>query len=395
MRNRIIPKMTHGFYKPVWKKAYYLFLGQFFFGLMLSGQTSGSQDQYNLIVGTYTKPGESEGIYVYGFDVQTGEFNYRSVASGISNPSYLVVSKDRKYVYAVNENRNGSVSSFSFDGEAGKLTLMNQMGSGGSGPCYITTDDRGKYVYVGNYGGGSLSAIPIKPDGALGSSIQSIRHEGKSITPNQTRSHVHATVLSRDGKHLYVPDLGEDKIYIYDVEVNQPNPLTPSSTPYLEVSPGNGPRHLIVHPTKALAYAIHELTGRITVLSTKNGLETLQSVDMTSADYKDGKYEADAADIHMSPDGKFLYGSLRGNSNEIVVYRIKKDGLLEYVERYSTLGKYPRNFVIDPTGNFLLVGNSGSNEIRIFKRDRKTGKLEPMPNPIKVGAPVCLKFVKV
>ncbi|MER3375161.1 MAG: lactonase family protein [Allomuricauda sp.] len=389
--------MRNHFYYQLTTRYQFIFICIFFtIGLSIYGQ--GQQESlYNLIIGTYTRPGGGEGIYVYEFNTQTGEFKYKSVATGVSNPSYLAVSKDEKFVYSVSEigNGMGSVSSFTLNGKAGRLEFLNQMSSGGNGPCYISTDDEGKYVFVANFGGGNLSAIPIEADGSLGPSIQSIRHQGRSVTGNQTRSHVHATVLSQDGKHLYVPDMGEDKIYSYNVDVNNPNPLTPANFPYLKVTPGNGPRHLEMHPNKDFAYVIHEPTDRITVISTANGLETVQSIDLTSPDHKVGKSPSEASDIHISPDGKFLYGSLRGRSNEIVLFMIKKDGTLEYIDRYSTLGKSPRNFVIDPTGNFLLVGNLGTNEIRIFRRDKKTGKLEPMPNPIKVGMPACLKFTKI
>lgn len=354
---------------------------------------SSADTTYNLLVGTYTEAGKSDGIYVYEFNSKTGEFSYRAEATGIKNPSFLTVSEDRKQVYSVNEmgGGKGGVSAFSFDAGTGKLDYINSIGSGGNGPCYIAVDKAKTFVFVGNYSGGSLAAVPIQPDGSLGASIQSIRHEGKRTGPRQQRSHVHATVLSEDNRFLYVPDLGLDKIYVYHVDVSMPNPLVPADPPYVQVKLGSGPRHFTFHPNGKFGYVIQELMGIVTAFEYDNGkLRTLQSVNLTSLDFEGA---IDAADIHISPDGKFLYGSLRGEINELVVYTIDEKGRLDYVERHSTLGKGPRNFAIDPTGNFLLVGNGGSDEIVIFKRNKTTGKLTPTGKTIKVGSPVCLKFV--
>ncbi len=361
---------------------------------MVRAQTM-TDTSYNLLIGTYTKAGNSDGIYVYEFNNETGKSSYRAEAAGIKNPSFLTVSEDGKHVYSVNEmgGGKGGVSAFSFDAGTGKLDYINSIGSGGNGPCYISVDTANKYAFVGNYSGGSLAAVPIRPDGSLGASIQSIRHEGKSIAPEQQGPHVHASVLSEDNKFLFVPDLGTDKIHIYDVDVTKPNPLRPSGPAYVQVKQGSGPRHFTFHPNHKFAYSIQELMGIVTFFEYDNGrLKTMQSVDLVS---KDSNGPADAADIHISPDGKFLYGSLRGNFNELAIYAISEKGMLKYVGRQSTLGKSPRNFAIDPTGNFLLVGNSGSDEIVVFKRNKATGLLTATGETIKVGSPVCLKFVPI
>ena len=350
---------------------------------------------YNLLIGTYTQEDKSDGIYVYEFNSETGEFSYRAEAAGIKNPSFLTVSEDRKHVYSVNEigGGKGGVSAFSFEASTGKLDYINSIGSGGDGPCYVSVDKANKFVFVGNYSGGSLAAVPIKQDGSLGASIQSIRHESKSTGAEQQNSHVHATVLSEDNRFLYVPDLGLDKVYVYDVDASMPNPIVASDPPYVQVKSGSGPRHFTFHPNGKFGYVIQELMGIVTAFEYVNGqLATLQSVNLPSPD---SKGSPDAADIHISPDGKFLYGSLRGEINELVVYAIDEKGMLDYVGRHSTLGNGPRNFAIDPTGNFLLVGNGGSDEIVIFKRNKATGLLTPTGKTIKIGSPVCLKFVPI
>ena len=365
--------------------------------LSLSGQQVGGT-RYHLFVGTYTEPGKSEGIYVYEFDGDTGDLTYKSVARGVVNPSYLTLSPDKKFLYAVNESGGGkgAVSSFSFDPASRELTFLNSMSSGGNGPCYIATDKVGKFVYAGNYGGGSVSAIPVAPDGSLGTSIQSIRHSGQGPTPNQKSSHVHAAVPDPDDAFLFVPDLGADKIYIYSLNPENPNPLAPAAQPYMEVPAGSGPRHLTLHPKGGYAYVINELTGEISAFTLSKGqLQTIQTIGTLPDGYTGNKHEADAADIHISPDGKFLYASLRANFNELVLFEIAGSGRLSYRGRYSTLGKVPRNFAIDPSGKFLLVGNAGSDEIRIFKRNMDNGALTSSGKAISVGSPVCLKLVAI
>lgn len=356
------------------------------------GQDS-SDKEFNLLIGTYTEPGKSDGIYVYGFDSETGEPSYRAEATGIKNPSFLTVSKDRRHVYSVSEvgDGKGAVSAFSFDPPTGKLDFLNSASSGGDGPCYVSVDDRNKFVFVGNYSGGSLSAVPVNDDGSLGTDIQSIRHHGGSVLKNQEQPHVHSTVLSPDNRFLYVPDLGTDKVNVYNVNITRSAPLAPADPAFVDVGAGNGPRHFTFHPNGRFAYLIQEMTGNVEVFDYKNGkLQAKQSVTTSPKGYKG---PIDAADIHVSPDGEFLYGSLRGNIDEVVIYKIDGKGELAYVGRQSTLGKNPRNFAIDPTGNFLLVANGGSDEVVIFKRNKASGLLTPTGKTIKVGAPVCLKFV--
>lgn len=346
------------------------------------------EKDYNLLIGTYTQPGKSEGIYVYQFNTSTGELTPKSKATGITNPSFLTISRDRKHVYAVNETNDGTVSAFSFDSKTGSLTLLNTAPAGGSSPCYISTDDRGKFVFVGNYGGGNVSAIPIKSDGSLGSEIQTIQHEGKGVKSNQDKPHVHAAVLSKDNRFLFVPDLGTDKVNIYRVNHNNKTPLTAAS--FASVDAGNGPRHFTFDGSGKNAFLIQEMTGVVTAFTYADGILTSrQSLALAPAGFTG---RIDAADIHLSPDGKFLYASLRGDINEIVILSMDPTGLMRYAGRVSTQGKTPRNFAIDPSGNFLLVANQNSDEIVVFKRDQKTGALHATDKKVALGSPVCLLF---
>lgn len=350
---------------------------------------------YALLIGTYTSSSTSDGIFVYDFNSQTGEVNLKSKVSGVENPSYLAISNDGKHVYAVNEVRNGGISSFLFNPTSGELTFLNRVGSGGDSPCYVSVDDKNKYVFAGNYGSGSLAAIPLKEDGSLGAGSQFIQHEGSSIDKGRQQGpHVHCTVLSPDNHYLLTSDLGTDKVSIYQFDASSVSqPLSPAEPPFVTVKAGSGPRHITFHPNSKYAYLIHEMEGMITVFDYKNGqLVEKQTITMLPPDFK-GK--VGAADIHISPDGKFLYASNRGSANELVIYAINKNGKLNYAGRQPVQGKAPRNFAIDPSGNFLLVANQDSNEIIMFKRDKKTGLLTPTGGKIQLSKPVCLKFVDV
>lgn len=359
---------------------------------------SNNNKTYKLIIDTYTNDnyanlGQNDGIYVYDFNSETGDFNLKSKVSGEGNPSYLAVSRDGKFVYSLNEFKNGEVSAFAFNPVSGELKFLNRVSSGGDNPCYISVDDKNRYVIVGNYGSGSLIAISLKKDGSLSADNQFIQQEGSSIMKGrQSGPHVHSTVLSPDNRYLLTPNLGTDKVSIYKFDASQSSqPLTPADQAFISVKPGSGPRHITFHPNVKYVYLIHEMECMITAFDYANGkLVEKQTITMLSPDFK-GK--VGAADIHVSPDGKFLYGSNRGDANEVVIYAIDNDGKLSYAGRESTQGKTPRNFAIDPTGNFLLVANQNTNDVVIFKRDQKTGLLTPTGKNIQVSRPVCLKFV--
>lgn len=352
-----------------------------------------TKSDYHLLVGTYANQDKSNGIHVYKFNTGTGDFEAVGPPTPLLNSSYLAVSADKKNVYAVGEGGQGSVNAFSFDPVAGTLTLLNSVPS--AGPCYVSVDGKKKFVFAGNYGGGSVLSVPLNADGSFRSDdVQTIQHEGSSVVKDrQEKSHVHSVVLSPDDKYLLVPDLGVDKVYQYKIDVAKPQALSPAAAPFTTVKPGGGPRHLAFHPDGKHAYLALELVADVAVFDYKDGkLNLKQTVTMNEPGFT-GKVSA--ADIHTSPDGKFLYASNRGDADQIAIYSIGKDGKLTIAGHQSVLGKTPRNFVIDPTGNFLLAANQNTDDIVIFKRDIRTGLLTPTGKKIGVDKPVCLKFVQI
>ena len=367
------------------------------FCLFLCTLNSFAQKESYLLLGTYTS-GTSKGVYVYKFNSANGDHSLIDSAK-ISNPSFLAVSPDQKFVYAVSEqasavDKGGSVASFSFNNITEKLTPLNQQSSNGNNPCYVTVDKAGKWLIAGNYSSGTLTVLPILKNGSLDSFVYSIKHTGQSVnTARQASPHVHATVLSPDNKFLFVPDLGIDKLMIY--HFNKKNGALKENTPALvNTKPGSGPRHFDFHPNKKFAYLVEELTGTVAAYryhAKKGELSLIQNISTVPANFT---AFAGSADIHVSPDGKFLYASNRGESNTIAIFSIdKKTGRLTSIGHQSTMGKTPRNFNFDPSGNFLLVANQNSDEIVIFKIDRNTGLLTDTGKRIAVSKPVCIKWI--
>lgn len=349
-------------------------------------------NKFNLIVGTYTKSCESKGIYVYEFDSNTGDFSLKNNTENIINPSYLTVSNDNKFVYSVSENdKKSSVSAFGFNSKSGKLDFMNYQNPNGLNPCYIIND--GKNVITANYSSGNISVLGINSDGSIGEVKQVVKHTGKSINANrQEAPHAHMVYFSPDKKYVLANDLGTDKVYVYQYNPNSTTEVLKLKNS-IDLKPGSGPRHLIFSKDGKQVYVLQELDGVISSFSFTDGvLEKLNELSIVAPDFKG---DIGAADIHISPDGKFLYATNRGTANDISVFKILKNGKLELVQRTSTLGKGPRNFAIDPTGNFLLVGHQYTNEIVIFKRDKTTGMLTETGKKVALCSPVCLVFTKI
>jgi 6-phosphogluconolactonase len=378
-------------------KFLYLTITTFLLTLLFSACAENKADHY-LFVGTYTG-GASEGIYIYTFNAETGEIDSVGAATGVENPSFLAISDDGSNLYAVNEmadSAEAAVSSFSFDKEEGTLSFLNKQSSGGGAPCYVSIDETGGTVFTGNYVGGSLSVFPVNDDGSLGKVSATIEHTGSGPDKNrQSSPHVHCTVMSPDNSQLYVTDLGTDQVKAYDFKAGADDAdLSNEPSFVFNSEPGAGPRHLTFHPEKPYAYLINELNGSIAAFSRDaDSLTAIQTVSTLPAGYMGAK---SGADIHLSPDGKFLYASNREELNDIVIYEIDEDsGRLTFVGRQSSGGIHPRNFMIDPSGRFLLAANKNSDNVVVFKRDMQTGMLTATGTEIALSQPVCLKMLAI
>ncbi len=357
--------------------------------LVLLPLGSFAQELY-LIIGTYTNT-TSKGIYVYRFDVNDATSNLISTTTA-SNPSFIAVAPNGKTIFAVNENNPGTVSSFAFNKDSGTLKFINTVETKGAHPCYVTIDRKGRHIIVGNYSGGNLSVFDVKEDGSLSAAKQTIQHSGNSVNrQRQEKAHVHATVFSPDYSYLFVPDLGMDKLKIYNYEAKT-GTLSAAETPEEDVNPGAGPRHAEFHPNGKFLFLMEELSGAVTSYKYEDGkLKLVQNISAHPFDYKGNK---GSADIHVSKDGRFLYCSNRGDANTISIFSINEEtGILTPSGYQPTLGVHPRNFTIDPSGNYLLVANRDSDEVAVFKINTSTGMLTDTGKRIAVPSPVCLKWI--
>ena len=379
------------------------------FGLTLAdsifGQTSIAKNTKEMLVyiGTYTSgKSKSEGIYIYKFNLDSGELKPFSITKNVVEPSYLTVEKDKKYLYAVNETeeyegkKSGAVSAFAINQKTGELAFLNKQPSLGGAPCFITTSDNRKFVLVANYLGGNVSSFPIETDGKIAVSVELKQNFGTG--PNKARqeaAHAHSINLDAKNRFAIVCDLGVDKVFIYEFDKKSGKLTLNAAQNFYQTKPGAGPRHFAFHKNEKFAFLINELDSTISALTfdEKRGtLTEIQTVTTLPENYKDADKNT-CADLHISPNGKFLYGSNRGHDS-IAAFKIdEKTGKLEYVEHTSTGGKTPRNFTISPNGKFLLAANQNSDSVVVFRIDEESGKLTPTGFTAKIPSPVCLQLI--
>jgi len=362
-------------------------------GILTSLLAYGGNSITYLFVGSYTDGKPDTGIYVYEFNAETGALEAKGIVDKVVNPSFLEVSPNGQNLYVCTDTKlpeNGTISAYAIDSVKGTLAFLNKQPSGGENPIYVSVDNTNRYVACGNYGSGSAVIFKVNQDGKIDPFIQLMQFSGSSINKQrQEKSHIHATVFSPDNKFLFMPDLGTDKIRAFDFKSNDLSPLVAADYLLVKTNPGSGPRHLVFHPNKKFAYCIEELSGTISMYLYNRG--KLEFIERTFA-CADTTEIHSSADIHITPDGRFLYASNRGE-NTIAIFSInKKDGKLSLIGHQSTLGNTPRNFAIDPSGNFLLVANQLSNNIVVFRINKETGTLAKTLNEVVVPNPSCLKM---
>ncbi|HVU97700.1 MAG TPA: lactonase family protein [Puia sp.] len=366
--------------------------------LLIAGFTRAQS--HLLFVGTYTNTGNlgdnpnldstgSKGIYVYRFDATTGKATRLSHTRDVCNPSYLAIAPGGKRLYSCTESRmkeKGSLSVFDIDAKTGRLSLIGKVSSLGDNPAYVAVNTAGNQVTVANYTGGSYTLYPIGPDGMPGKPQTHTQHFGKGFNPaRQEAPHVHSAVYGPDSRYLYVQDLGLDQIAVV-------SPSTGEEVSQIKTPPGSGPRHLSFHPNGKFAYLIEEMGGYVDVYRyepSTGGLDSLQRI-AAHPDTTKGPFRS--SDIHVSPDGRFLYAGNRAETT-IAIFSIEPStGLLRPLGYVPTMGVEPRNFTLDPSGKWLLVANQESDTIVIFHVDTQTGMPQPSGRIVKVPKPTCLKM---
>ncbi len=356
-------------------------------------------DSMLVYIGTYATR-KDDGIHIYQLDMNSGELTRIGGVKGIKNASFQAIHPNGEFLYSVSESqdfegkRSGSVSAFAIDEKTGMLTFLNEEPSLGIGPCHVITDHAGTNVMVANYGSGSLAVLPIKKDGSLDTPHHRMQHTGSSVHPRQKSPHAHCVNIDANDHFVVSADLGLDKVLIYRYDRKgssmTPNPIMPA----VQVKAGSGPRHFAFHPNGKFGYVINELSSTVTAFAYDADRGTLTTIQDVSTLPDGFSGENTTAEVFISPDGRFLYGSNRGH-HSIVVFSIDPDsGKLSCVAHHSTQGEQPRNFGIDPTGSFLLAANQRTGNVVVFRINRQSGKLTPTGHGIQLKQPVCVTFLR-
>ena len=369
-----------------------------FFEIVNSTSTSAAE-KVRVYVGTYTDE-TTRGIYLSEFDSATGQLLPAQLAAEVKNPSFVALHPNGKYLYSVSEIADfqgkpvGGVTAFKIHPATGLLTLLNQQSSAGAGPCHLVVDAAGKNVLVANYGGGSVSVLPIAPNGQLSPASSSIQHHGSSVNKQrQEAPHAHSINLDPANKFAFAADLGLDKVLIYQFNRDK-GLLIVNDPPAGIVSPGSGPRHFAFHSSGKFAFVNNELTSSVTSFAydaTRGGLTEIQTLS-TLPEPTPGNSTAETV-VH--PTGKFVYVSNRGHNSLAIFECDATTGKLTAMGHQSTEGKTPRNFNIDPSGRYILAANQDSNTVVVLKIDSSTGQLTSTGNSINVGRPVCIRFAPI
>ena len=360
---------------------------------------------HTIYVGTYTQEhddkqasGASEGIYTLSFDAATGGLEVTGACRVPDNPCFLAFHPGGRRLYSVHEvwdraeHPGGAVSAFEVDAETGRLTVLNRVPSGGGLPCHLSLDKTLRFLLAANYGGGSVSVFSLNADGSVGEMVGNVQHEGSSVNEErQQEPHPHSFFVDPGNAHALVPDLGLDRVMVYDFDAGSGG-ISPSAAPWAATAPGAGPRHFDFLPGGRYAYVANELDSTVTAFGYDGGpgaLTELQTLSTLPAGFDGTNHPAD---LHVHPSGKFLYASNRGHDS-IAMYRIDRGtGMLEHIGNEHTRGDTPRNFTIDPTGGYLVVGNQRSDTVATFRIDLESGALEATGCSVAVPAPACHVF---
>ena len=360
------------------------------FGLSTAGAVSSfaAEKEQLVYVGTYTRGG-SKGIYSCRFSPTTGKLTAVDVAAEVQNPSFLYVTPNGKHLYSVGEASTGMVTAYEVDRAGGKLKQLNDLQSGGNGPCHLAANKAGKNLLVVHYGSGSVAAFSLKNDGSLGERTALVQHSGSSADPRrQTGPHAHSVNFSKTEKYAVVADLGLDQYIVYAVDAGK-GTLTQHSV--AKPAPASGPRHFSFHPNYKFAFGLNEMSKTVSAFKWDESAGKLTDIQTIST-VPDGYKEGSCAEILVHPNGKFVYASNRGHDS-IAAFSIASDGKLTSLGTTPTEGKTPRNFRIDPTGGWLIAANQDSGNLVVFRIDKASGKLTSTGEQAKIPFPVCVKFI--
>jgi 6-phosphogluconolactonase len=341
--------------------------------------------------------GDKGGIHAYRLDLKTGALKEVQRTTGVEHPFYLALSPDGKYLYSIHGKTFGGkeheqVAAYELVGRTGKLKLLNRQSARGSAACYLDVDATGKAVLVANYTTGSVAAMPVQKDGSLGKASSFMQHAGSSVDPDRQKGpHAHCIVVSPDSKFAYAADLGLDQVLCYRLDSGKAE-LTPADPPFARAPAGAGPRHLTFHPNGKHVYVINELANSVTLFDRDGKTGALIPKQTISTLPKGFTGKSYCADLKVTPNGRFLYGTNRGHDS-IAAYRIGPDGRLTLIGIEPSLGKGPQNLAITPDGRLLLCANMPGNNVAVFRIDAESGNLKSAGKPVSVTSPSCIRLL--
>lgn len=342
--------------------------------------------------------GEKGAIHAFSFDSKAGSLKELHRTTDVESPFFLAVSPGGKFLYSIDAEAFGGkddefVAAYSIEGRSGKLKRLNRQSARGTASCYLDVDSTGKTVVVANYSTGDVAALPVKQDGSLGEATSYIKHEGSSIDPaRQKAPFAHSIEISPDNRFALAADLGADKVFIYQLAPGKAGLKANPAQVSAAVAAGSGPRHLTFHPNGKRVYVINELKNTVTFFDyePKSGtLKSRQTISTLPADFTGTSH---CADLKITPDGKFLYGTNRGHDS-IAIYRIDNDGVLSLVKIEPSLGKGPQNLLITPDGGWLICANMAGSNVVVFQIDAKTGQIKAQGDPLEMPSPSCVRWL--
>lgn len=350
-----------------------------------------------LLFASSFKSGDAGAIQAYRINLQTGTLHPLQRTSGVENPFFLALSPDRKYLYSIHAKQFGGkepeqIAAYELTNYDGGLKLLNRQSSRGTASCSLAVDRTGRTVLVANYTTGDVASLPALTDGSLQEPASFIRHQGSSVNPSrQKEPHAHCIVVSPDNRFVLAADLGTDQVLVYRLD-EASSKLTPHDPPFVKSPAGAGPRHLVFHPNGERVYVINELNNSVSAYDWRaetGTLKELQTISTLPPEFTGISY---CADLKITPDGRFLYGTNRGHDS-LASYRIGDDGRLTLLKIEPSLGKGPQNLLITPDGRLLLCANMPGSNIAVFRIDTQTGALQSVRAPVSLASPSCLMLV--
>jgi len=366
-------------------------------GIVLMLLAESSHAEPTMVMVSSFAPGEQGGIQAFQLQAESGTLTAVQRTEGVQNPFFIAVSPDQRFLYSIHAANFGGpdpeqVAAFRLDARSGKLELLNRQSTKGTASCYLEVDPTGKSVLVANYSSGNVASYSVRTDGSLSEPVSFFQHAGTGCDPaRQKAPHAHCFVISPNNKYAYAADLGIDQIVCYALTPATAN-LTPNTQPFVRTPATAGPRHLTFHPNGKCLYVINELANSVTrydYLADSGLLIERQTISTLPEGFTGTSH---TADVKITPNGKFLYGTNRGHDS-VAAYRIADDGELSLIEITPSLGKGPQNLAITADGSLLLCANMPGNNLAVF-RIGADGALKSTGTPVEITGPSCIRILK-